>query len=87
MNPLEDPSYVPLHPPVDGRVPAVVARWGPRSQVRWFRRFFRSLRPATFDGLFTSSVAHYGGCCHSCFEDGWDAVACCCKGYALEVGR
>lgn len=27
--PLEDPDYVPVHVPLNGRVPDVVARWGP----------------------------------------------------------
>jgi hypothetical protein len=42
--PLNDPDYVPLHPPVGGRIPEVVVRWGMRSQLRWFERFWDEVR-------------------------------------------
>ena len=42
--PLDDPTYEPVHKPVRGRVPEVVARWGMRSQLRWFRRYARDLQ-------------------------------------------
>jgi hypothetical protein len=84
--PLEDPTYEPKHPPVGGGVPPVVAKWGPRSQVRWFRRFAQQLSPRRdWDRFFCSSVEHVGPCCFSCDEelmqgegvqlDGW----CCCR--------
>jgi hypothetical protein len=38
--PLDDPAYEPVHQPLAGRIPEVVVRWGKRSQVRWFRRFW-----------------------------------------------
>ncbi|MET9385319.1 hypothetical protein ABZY09_30670 [Streptomyces sp. NPDC002928] len=86
--PLEDPAYEPEHPPVGGGVPAVVARWGARSQVRWFTRFWRELRfPQDLSGFWVFSEHHRGPCCLSCesefldgfqggglMADGW----CCC---------
>lgn len=90
--PLEDPTYRPKYPPVDGRIPAVVERWGPRSQVRWFRRFGEQLgsRPvAVWDRYYVDSVAHRGLCCTSCLDDEYEGYGgyssgCCCK--AKEVG-
>jgi hypothetical protein len=41
--PLEDPTYVPVHQPARGRVPDVVIRWGQRSQLGWFKRFWHEL--------------------------------------------
>ncbi|WP_161500836.1 hypothetical protein [Embleya scabrispora] len=79
--PLEDPTYTPKHPPVGGRIPAVVERWGPRSQRRWFRRFGRnlatplaSLTAAEYqrhldiiDAMHVHSLEHAGPCCAGCF--------------------
>ncbi|MET9086148.1 hypothetical protein ABZX77_30455 [Streptomyces sp. NPDC004237] len=84
--PLDDPTYTPQHPPVDGQVPAVVAKWGPRSQIRWFRRFGRELAPRRdWSQYHVHSEHHLGTCCDSCFDeyldgtgvqlDGW----CCCR--------
>ena len=84
--PLDDPSYVPEHPLVDGIVPTVVRKWGPRSQLRWFRRFRHQLAHGQdLAHLHAESPHHTGWCCSSCaaeYEygmgvmiDGW----CCCK--------
>lgn len=78
--PLDDPSYVPAHSPVDSAIPDVVERWGPRSQLRWFRRFGARLgRRKDWDRFYCQSEHHRGFCCYSCHEeglagDGW----CCC---------
>lgn len=88
LAPLDDPRYVPVHPPVGGRVPEVVARWGPRSQVRWFRRFREQVgsQPiAVWDEHYCASEHHRGQCCSSCFGeylDGHGAMMdawCCCR--------
>lgn len=71
--PLNNPSYVPRHPPQDGRVPDVVEKWGPRSQLRWFERYGSALRPqplATWNRFHHNSPFHRGDCCISCIEDG-----------------
>ena len=84
--PLDDPTYMPEHPPVDGVIPPVVARWGPASQRRWFRRFWRELADQQgWDSFYCSSEYHLGSCCYSCgdeaemgsgvAQDGW----CCCR--------
>lgn len=84
--PLNDPTYVPAHPPVDGRVPDVVAKWGQRSQLRWFRRFRSDLAPSgDLSRYFCQSEHHRGPCCSSCeseAEDGfgiWVDGWCCCR--------
>lgn len=82
--PLDDPAYEPVHQPVDGKIPDVVAKWGPRSQLRWFWRFRRQLADRQDWGRFyCASEHHRGSCCYSCEEesdfgvmqDGW----CCCR--------
>ncbi len=84
--PLEDPNYVPVHPPVNGIIPGVVAKWGPRSQLRWFRRFGPDLGVRKdWDLYYCYSEHHSGLCCFSCgdeaemgtgvAQDGW----CCCR--------
>jgi hypothetical protein len=86
--PLDDPDYVPQHPPVNGIIPDVVAKWGPRSQLRWFRRFRSQLadrQPQSWDRFYCATENHLGGCCYSCYDeadmgtgvimDGW----CCCQ--------
>ena len=88
LAPLEDPSYVPLHPPVDGLVPPVVLKWGPRSQLRWFPRFADHLtdQPAHFWAQFHCvSLTHQGQHCISCVMDEGDGYYpmdldgdCCC---------
>lgn len=89
MTPLEDPNYVPVHQPINGYVPNVVAKWGPRSQLRWFDRFRRTLNWSHSAGwrkrFHTHSELHLGPCCSSCDEDtitGYgdyphDGMCCC----------
>lgn len=84
--PLDDPQYEPEHPPVDGRIPPVVAKFGPATQVRWFRRFLKDLKPPVEWGRFhVHSVEHLGPCCTSCDEDdmlGYGSMSpdfCCCR--------
>jgi hypothetical protein len=95
--PLDDPSYEPLHPPVNGQVPDVVAKWGPRSQVRWFWRYRFDLWedgviPGEIaDRHFVRSVEHRGSCCLSCLQDmdmGYDDMQphCCCIGLRADTG-
>lgn len=87
--PLEDPAYEPKHPPIDGQVPDVVARFGSRTQLRWFRRFGDQLGVRKDWGdYYCQSEHHRGLCCSSCYGeyldgyqgggvmmDGW----CCCQ--------
>lgn len=97
MNPLEDPSYVPVHKPVRGRVPPVVARWGKNSQLRWFRRFWRALTgPENLSGFWCASEHHRGPCCGSCigeYEDGYQGGGvimdgwCCCRDERMTKGE
>lgn len=95
--PLDDPAYEPKYPPINGQVPDAVAKWGPRSQLRWFRRFRDEIgaQPtAVWDAHYCSSEHHRGPCCFSCHSeyldgyqgggvmaDGW----CCC--YDERMGR
>lgn len=91
--PLDDPHYTPQHPPIDGRVPDVVAKWGPASQLRWFRRFIDQLGQRTdWARYYCESPHHTGACCGSCFDesndgygvllDGW----CCCQDTRMSTG-
>lgn len=85
LAPLEDPAYEPEHPPVGRCVPDVVAKWGPRSQVRWFQRFGKQLgmqRHEVWDLYYCTSQEHRGLCCTSCEQDGYDDLDghCCCEG-------
>lgn len=88
--PLDDQSYDPQHKPVKGRPPAVVAKWGRRSQVRWFRRFWNELGrdglvvPDVLEGFYCHSEEHTGPCCSSCmsYDDEAPDGHCCCRGYA-----
>lgn len=84
--PLEDPAYDPVHKPINRRPPAVVAKWGPVSQLRWFRRFWADLTPIREDDLknfYCHSDQHKGACCASCLseqEDGYYYTdGCCCR--------
>ncbi len=85
--PLNDPSYEPKHPPINGNIPAVVERWGAASQVRWFWRFRRGVgmrRDEFWDAYFPTSVEHKGLCCYRCSgeedpADWWDGPECCHK--------
>lgn len=91
--PLNDRAYEPAHPPVHGVVPEVVAKWGPFSQIRWFRRYepqLRSWSPTNWtrgkaDLYFVESVMHKGWCCASCGDEeeygfgGVDDCYCCCR--------
>ena len=96
--PLEDPTYVPKHPPVNGGIPWVVEKWGARSQLRWFHRFEgqlrRQVRSSCWEPYFVDSVQHRGRCCQRCegdFEDGYDngmrPEHCCCRALELEEAR
>lgn len=88
--PLNDPAYDPVHKPVNGRVPDVVIRWGKRSQLRWFERFWsllldqRRLLTMDLSEYWCDSEHHKGLCCGSCeseFEDGFGVMMdgwCCC---------
>src|SRR4051812_43977328 len=63
--PLNDPDYAPAYPPIDGRVPPEVARFGPRSQLRWFARHFDMLRDTSaraLDDYYINSTMHTGAC-------------------------
>ena len=88
--PLDDPAYVPQHPPVNGTVPDVVAKWGPRSQRRWFRRYngqLQAMPHSEWARFYCSSEEHRGLCCGSCLDDdemgyGSGIDECCC--YALK---
>lgn len=84
--PLDDPQYVPQHPPVQGIVPDVVARWGAPSQLRWFNRFRTVLAPGQdYSHLYSMSAHHPGDCCGSCFDEGNEGYGvlyddwCCCQ--------
>ncbi|MFJ8153951.1 hypothetical protein [Streptomyces sp. NPDC094468] len=86
LAPLDDLTYTPLHPPVGGQVPAVVEKWGVRSQLRWFRRFRRELAPRRdWSPYHVDSEYHRGLCCARCFEEAMDGQGvqldgwCCCR--------
>lgn len=85
LAPLDDPRYEPKYPPVNGGVPHVVSMWGPRSQLRWFRRFRDQLDARWVDWAryYCISLEHRGGCCVSCLDDemegyGGYGSGCCC---------
>lgn len=87
--PLEDPDYEPVYPPLGGRIPDVVARWGKKSQLRWFERFAMKLNPlmdAEWAKYWVSSEVHMGLCCASCEYESYDGYGvimdgyCCCRG-------
>lgn len=89
MTPLEDPRYIPLHPPVNGMIPDVIERWGPSSQIRWFTRFRQDLKLWRVDltSYWISSLEHRGACCGTCLGeleetgiDPMDGYCCCCLG-------
>lgn len=94
--PLDDPVYEPKHQPVNGQVPEVVARFGPRTQVRWFQRFRNTLweqrdrrNPVDYSQYFAESLHHKGLCCPTC-DNGeeaeyWDGPGCCCRALGSEV--
>lgn len=85
LAPLDDPAYEPQHPPVAGQIPDVVAKWGPRSQVRWFRRFGHELGVRRdWDLYYCHTDRHRGLHCFSCEEEGDLGVQgcgnyCCCR--------
>jgi hypothetical protein len=96
LPPLEDPTYQPLNPPVNGVAPDVIALWGPRSQLRWFDRFRNVLTPQSYkvwDRFYCVTVQHRGNCCTSCVEDEeYDACysmwpRCCCRALNEEDPR
>lgn len=86
-SPLNDDGYEPSTHPADGRPPEVVARWGPKSQFRWFGRFQGELKPMPYrewENFYCDSPQHRGLCCASCIEDkntgyGDDIEDCCCR--------
>jgi len=87
--PLEDPDYEPERPPVNGQIPDVVARFGPPTQIRWFKRFGEQLgKRKDWDDYYCQSEHHRGLCCGSCYseyEDGYQGGGvmvdgwCCCR--------
>jgi hypothetical protein len=88
LAPLDNPTYTPLHPPIKGGAPEVVAKWGPRSQLRWFQRFAKELDqqyPDYWDRFYCNSLQHRGLHCSSCVDDeneGYsdlDPDHCCCR--------
>lgn len=86
MHPLEDPRYDPVHKPQEGRVPPVIERWGPASQLRWFRRFGGELNPMEDLGAYwCTSEEHPGPCCISCQWEAYEDTGvvmdgyCCCQ--------
>lgn len=89
LAPLEDPTYEPKHPPINGQPPDVVAKWGPRSQVRWFRRFHGSVTIRDWRRFFVMSIEHRDVCCQACFDpdEYWDGEECCCRGFAAAGTR
>ena len=85
---LDDPAYTPKHPPIGGRVPDVVAKWGAASQLRWFRRFWDDLSRSTLQAkalepFYCQSEEHRGACCISCLQEQYDGYyytdSCCCR--------
>lgn len=84
LAPLDDPTYQPEHPPVAGQIPDVVAKWGPPSQVRWFRRFGAELGlRRDWDRYYCQSEHHRDLCCYSCEDEGERGTQgcgyCCCR--------
>lgn len=41
--PLDDPNYLPMYPPVNGKVPEIFEKWGPRTQERYMKRYKEEL--------------------------------------------
>lgn len=88
--PLNDRRYEPIHRPVNRRVPEIVAKWGPPSQVRWFHRFWDEIDWRTVDSsrYHIHSTRHLGPCCAGCMSDEeWDGLPvyddqCCCNASA-----
>lgn len=86
-HPLDDPSYEPKYPRVNG-IPKEVSFFGPRTQIRWFKRYLKPFETEDLSSYYVTSEHHKGLCCGSClgeFEneyqgggviaDGW----CCCR--------
>jgi hypothetical protein len=94
--PLDDPFYEPEHPPVNERIPDEVAKFGPRTQIRWFNRFRAALNAGNnLNDYYVTSENHKGPCCASCigeFEDGYQrggVIAdgwCCCLDSRITQG-
>lgn len=88
--PLDDPAYQPEHPPINGQVPDVIAKWGPRSQRRWFQRFRTDLAPRKdWDKFYCHSEHHRGLCCFSCQDEQQEGIRewddrCCCRDERIE---
>lgn len=84
--PLNDSSYEPEHPPVDGKIPDVVARFGKHTQLRWFKRFLGEFtEPEDLSQYYVTSEHHKDTCCMSCiseFENDYGVILegwCCCR--------
>lgn len=97
-HPLDDPAYKPKHPPLPGGgVPDVVAKWGVRSQRRWFRRFLPQLGCHTEDvwnRFYVHSEYHRGLCCSSCLDEMDEGYGdypykgyCCCRAGTETISR
>lgn len=90
LAPLDDPDYEPKNPPQNGIVPAVVARWGAPSQMRWFSRFRTVLSSRQdWSRFHTESALHKNWCCWRCDDvespnDYWEGDECCCRGYEVK---
>lgn len=84
--PLDDPSYEPEHPPVNGQIPDVVYHFGPSTQLRWFKRFHKMLNASNnFYDYYTTSEHHRGPCCGSCLVE-FEEEADCCGGGVIADG-
>ncbi|MFF4661950.1 hypothetical protein [Streptomyces sp. NPDC001282] len=85
-HPLEQDSYRPKHPPLGTHVPEVVAKWGKRSQLRWFARFGTQLGTRKDWGKwYCASPRHRGLCCFGCEDEAQHGYGvqvdgfCCCR--------
>ena len=86
-SPLNDRQYRPVNLPVNGKAPEGIEKWGPKSQVRWFHRFYGQVlgTHAYWNDYYIDSTQHRGLCCESCMEDeqngyrDWDEEVCCCR--------
>ena len=41
--PLENPDYDPKYPPVNGKLPEIFEKWGPKTQKRYLARYKKEL--------------------------------------------
>jgi len=40
---LENPDYDPKYPPVNGKLPEIFEKWGPKTQKRYLARYKKEL--------------------------------------------